>query len=416
MPYLPRIADRELAERLESSGAVLVEGPKACGKTETGRRFANSEVLLDVDEEARRAAEINPGLILRGEPPRLIDEWQVTPGIWNHVRREVDNRDEPGQFILAGSAQPTDDETRHTGAGRISRLRMRPMSLAELGTSSGEISLGALLGGERAEVADPELELQEIAEALCRGGWPGFRQLEIGPALRGVRDYLNEVVRADLRSVGPRHRPEKVMRLLQSLARNLSTNVAATTLAEDASESGDSVTSATVAEYLEALSRLFVIEDQPSWRPHLRSRYALRKAPKRHFVDPSLAVAALRADPHALMDDFSTFGLFFESMAIRDLRVYAQPLEAKVEHYRDSNGLEIDAIVNCLDGRWGAFEVKLGGETAIEAAARSLRKFAGQVDTSRSGEPAVLAVLTAGGYGYARDDGVQVVPIGALGP
>ncbi len=416
MPYLPRVADIELQERLNSSGAILVEGPKACGKTETARQQAKSEVLLDIDEEARKAAEISPGLVLEGDTPRLIDEWQVAPSIWNHVRREVDKRGDPGQFILAGSAQPTDDETRHTGAGRISRLRMRPMSLHELGASNGEVSLVKLLSGEKAEAADPGLGLQEVAEALCRGGWPGFRQLEVGLALRAIRDYLDEVVRTDLKTVGTSHRPEKVMRLLQSLARNLATNVAATTLAKDASESGDAVIPATVSEYLEALSRLFVIEDQPAWRPHLRSRYALRKAPKRHFVDPSLAVAALRANPQALLDDLNAFGLFFESMVVRDLRIYAQPLDARIEHYRDSNGLEIDAIVNCRDGRWGAIEVKLGGETAIEEAATALRKFARQVDTSRAGEPAVLAVVTAGGYGYEREDGIQVIPIGALGP
>lgn len=394
----------------------MVEGPKACGKTETARRQAGSEVLLDVDEEAREAAEVNPGLILAGETPRLIDEWQVAPGVWNHVRREVDRRGDPGQFILAGSAQPTDDETRHTGAGRISRLRMRPMSLYEADAGNGEVSLADLLGGGQAEAKNPGLELQDVAEALCRGGWPAFAKLDIAPALRRARDYLSEVVRADLKTVGPSHRPEKVMRLLQSLARNLATDVAATTLARDASGAGDSITSATVAEYLEALSRLFVIEDQPAWRPHLRSRYALRKAPKRHFVDPSLAVAALRASPQALIDDLRTFGLFFESMVVRDLRIYAQRLDATIEHYRDSNGLEVDAIVNCQDGTWGAFEVKLGGETAIEEAAAALRKFARQVDTSRSGEPAFLAVVTAGGYGYRREDGIQVIPLGTLGP
>lgn len=416
MPYLSRIADAELQERLESAGAVLVEGPKACGKTETARRQAGSEVLLDVDEEAREAAEVNPSLILAGETPRLIDEWQVAPGIWNHVRREVDRRDGPGQFILAGSAQPTDDETRHTGAGRISRLRMRPMSLYETGIGNEEVSLADLLDGGQAEAVNPGLELQDVAEVLCRGGWPAFAKLDIAPALRRARDYLGEVVRADLKTVGPSHRPEKVMRLLQSLARNLATDVAATTLAHDASRPGDSVTSATVAGYLEALSRLFVVEDQPAWRPHLRSRYALRKAPKRHFVDPSLAVAALRASPRSLLNDLNTFGLFFESMVIRDLRIYAQPLDATIEHYRDSNGLEVDAIVNCQDGSWGAFEVKLGGETAIEEAAAALRKFARQIDTSRSGEPAFLAVVTAGGYGYLREDGIQVIPIGTLGP
>lgn len=416
MLYLSRIADGELQRRLESSGAVLVEGTKACGKTETARQRAASEVLLDVDGEARRAVEVNPGVVLAGATPRLIDEWQVVPAIWNQVRREVDHRGEPGQFILAGSAQPADEVTRHTGAGRISRLRMRPMSLNELDLGHGEISLAGLLDGGKAEAADPGLELRDIAESLCRGGWPGFRRLDLEPALRSVRDYLDEVVRADLKGIRPRHRPQKVMRLLRSLARNLATPVAATTLATDASETGDPVTSATVGEYLEALSRLFIVEDQPSWLPHLRSRYALRKAPKRHFVDPSLAVAALRANPEALMGDLNTLGFFFESMVVRDLRIYAQPLEASIEHFRDSNGLEIDAIVNCQDGHWGAFEVKLGGETAIEEAAASLRKFAGQIDTSRSGRPAVLAVLTATGYGYARDDGVQVIPIGALGP
>lgn len=416
MPYSSRIADFELQERLESSGAVLVEGPKACGKTETARQQAKSEVLLDVDDEARNAAEINPGLILDGRTPRLIDEWQVVPRVWNYVRREVDNRGDPGQFVLAGSAQPTDDETRHTGAGRVSRLRMRPMSLHELGISNGQVSLAKLLGGEKAEAADPGIELQEMAEALCRGGWPGFRQLGLDPALRSIRDYLDEVVRADLEAIGQSHRPEKVMRLLQSLARNLATPAAATTLASDASESGDSITSATVGEYLEALSRLFIIEDQPSWRPHLRSRYTLRKTSKRHFVDPSLAVAALRATPQALMGDLNTFGFFFESMVVRDLRIYAQPLDARIEHYRDSNDLEIDAIINCRDGRWGAVEVKLGGETAIEEAATALRKFTRQVDTSRAGKPAMLMVVTAGGYGYEREDGVQVVPIGTLGP
>jgi len=416
MSYFPRVADSELDQRLRSSGAVLVEGAKACGKTETARQQAKSEVLLDVDRKAREAAELNPSLILAGETPRLIDEWQVEPSIWDHVRREVDSRRDPGQFILAGSAQPTDDETRHTGAGRISRLRMRPMSLYEAGTASGEISLAKLLDGKTAEVVDPGLELHDVAEALCRGGWPGSARLDVAPALRRARDYLDEVVRADLKTVGPSHRPGKVMRLLQSMARNVATDVAATTLARDASAPGDPVTSATVAGYLEALARLFVVEDQPAWRPHLRSRYALRKAPKRHFVDPSLAVAALRASPQALMEDLNAFGHFFESMVIRDLRIHGQPLDARIEHYRDSNGLEVDAIVNCDDGRWGAIEVKLGGAAAIEEAASALRKFAGQIDQTRSGEPAFLALVTATGYGYQREDGVQVLPIGALGP
>lgn len=417
MGYRSRVVDDELEKRLRSIGAVLIEGPRACGKTETARQLAASEVLLDIDEAARRAADVDPGLILAGPTPRLIDEWQVEPRIWDHVRREVDRRDELGQFILTGSAQPTDDETRHTGAGRFSRLLMRPMSLFELGVSNGAVSLSRLMDGVDAEAADPGLELRDVADALCRGGWPGLRRLEGEQALPRVRDYLGEVVRVDLKGIeGPRHRPGKVMRLVQSLARNLATNVTATTLARDSSEPGDPITSRTVAGYLEALTRLFVVEDQPAWRPHLRSTYALRKAPKRHFVDPSLAVAALRGNPRALMDDLNVFGLFFESMVVRDLRVYAQPLEATVEHYRDSSGLEVDAIVTRDDGTWAAFEIKLGGARAIDAAAGSLLRFANRVDTSRVGEPAVLGVITATGYAYRRDDSVRVLPIGLLGP
>jgi uncharacterized protein len=416
MAYQKRIADSELETRLQSIGAVLIEGPKACGKTETARQQAASEVLLDVDEAARKAADINPGLVLEGETPRLIDEWQVEPKIWDHVRREVDRRDDLGQFILAGSARPSDDETRHTGAGRFSRLQMRPMSLLELGTSNGAVSLSGLLSGETAEAADSGLELQDVAEELCRGGWPGLRRLESEQALPRVRDYLGEVVRVDLKSIGPKHRPQRVMRLAQSLARNLATSVTATTLAADASQSGDSLSSATVGEYLEALTRLFIVEDQPSWRTHLRSTYTLRKAPKRHFVDPSLAVAALRGSPKSLMDDLNTFGLFFESMVVRDLRIYAQPMEATIEHYRDSADLEVDAIVNCEGGTWAAFEIKLGGEKAVDDAAGSLLKFAERVDTSRVGKPAMLGVITATGYAYERKDGVQVLPIGSLAP
>jgi predicted AAA+ superfamily ATPase len=415
MSYAPRIADSELANRLEAAGAVLIEGAKACGKTETARQLARSEVLLDVDEEARAAAELNPALILEGETPRLIDEWQVEPRIWNHVRRAVDERKDTGQFILAGSAQPTDDDTRHTGAGRISRLRMRPMSLHESGAGSGEISLAALMEGRRGQVADPGLGLEQLANEIARGGWPGFRALTLPQALRRVRDYLDEILRADLKRMGLHHRPEKVARLVRSLARNIATPVAATTLAADASEPGDPIASATVAEYLSALGRLFIIEDQPAWQPHLRSRYRLRKAAKRHFVDPSLAVAALRTEPGALMRDLNFLGLLFESMVVRDLRIYGQAIDGEVEHYQDNNDLEVDAIVRAGDS-WGAFEVKLGGERRVEEGAAALLKFADRIDTTRSGEPAVLAVVVGTGYGYVREDGVQVIPIGALGP
>ena len=413
MPYAPRVADDELRAQLAATGAILVEGPKACGKTETARQLAASEVLLDVDADAREAAKLDPRLILSGKVPRLIDEWQLAPEIWNHVRRAVDERVDPGQFILAGSAQPTDDETRHTGAGRISRLRMRPMSLYEVGASNGDVSLSALLSGESASASDPGLVLEDLSALVCRGGWPAFQRLEIPQALRRVRSYLGEIPRDTERLAG--NRPERVTRLLESLARNVATLAAASTLAADASRPEDPVSNETVAGYLSSLSRLFIVEDQPAWQPHLRSRYRLRRTAKRHFVDPSLAVAALRADPSRLIRDLNFLGFLFESLVIRDLRVYSQPLDGEVQHYRDSGGLEVDAVVD-LGGSWGAFEIKLGGTEAIDAAASALRKFADRVDTSRIGPPTVLAVIVGGGYGYVREDGVQVIPIGCLGP
>lgn len=414
MPYLPRVADDELKARLGSIGAVLIEGPKACGKTETGRQVAGSSVLLDIDQAARDAAELDPQLILEGDTPRLIDEWQLVPGIWNHVRRAVDDRDEPGQFILAGSAQPTDDATRHTGAGRVSRLKMRPMSLFELGTSTGEISLSALLRGETGTATDRGLELGDVSEAICRGGWPAFRDLGLPAALRAVRDYLNEIPR-DAQRLGQRHRPERVTRLIESLARNVATPVSARTLAADASRPEDPISDEAVAEYLSSLGRLFVVEDQPAWQPHLRSRYRLRRSVKRHFIDPSLAVAALRANPSALLRDLNFLGFLFESMVVRDLRIHSQPLEGEVEHYQDNSGLEVDAIVKAGDA-WAAFEIKLGGEKPVEEAAKNLLRFQDRIDDAKTGPPALLAVVVATGYGYVRKDGVQVVPIGCLGP
>lgn len=414
MAYRPRIADAELKERLGYAGAVLVEGPKACGKSETAAQVARSEARLDVDDEVRESAEIDPRLIIEGETPRLLDEWQLVPPIWNHVRRAVDDRQQPGQFILAGSAQPTDDATRHTGAGRISRLRMRPMSLFEQGVSGGEISLAALLDGGEGITPNPELELPDLAVALCRGGWPALHDQDEPNALRGVHDYLAEIPR-DTRRLGSRHRPERVSRLIESLARNVGTAVTASTLANDASRPEDPVSDDAVTDYLSALTRLFVVEDQPAWQPHLRSRHRLRRSVKRHFVDPSLATAALRATPEALLRDLNFLGLLFESLVIRDLRVYAQPLRAEVQYYKDNSGLEVDAIVDAGNA-WGAFEVKLGGTKPVNEAAESLLKFRDRVDTSRTGPPGVLGVIVASGLGYVRKDGVQVIPIGCLGP
>jgi uncharacterized protein len=415
--YKPRVVDDELQSRLQSAGAVLVEGPKACGKTETARQFAASEVLLDVDQNARAAVALNPALVLDGATPRLIDEWQVEPAIWNQIRRAVDDRGEPGQFILAGSAVPADEVTRHSGAGRISRLRMRPMSLVEAGVSSGEISLRALLGGSKAAAGESQVGIDDLAAEIARGGWPGFRDRPLKAAMEAVRDYLGEVSRTDISQVdGVRRDPRRVERLIASLARNVATTPSVSTLARDsASGNEERLKDHTVAEYLDSLERLFVIENQPPWEPHLRSRRRLRQAPKRHFVDPSLAVAALRADPAALMRDLNLLGFLFESLVVRDLRIYAQPIRGEVKHYRDSSGLEVDAIVESAEG-WGAFEVKLGSGNAIDDAATSLLKFAETIDTSKSGEPRVLAVVVATGYGYTRADGVQVVPLVHLAP
>ncbi len=415
--YQPRVVDGELRQRLRTSGAVLIEGPKASGKTETARQAAASEVLLDVDERARAAVAIDPSLILNGEPPRLIDEWQVEPRIWNHVRRAVDERRRPGQFILAGSAVPADDSTRHSGAGRITRLRMRPMSLFESGLSDGSISLTRLLKGEEAAAGDRGVALGDIAEAISRGGWPALQEASVEVAMASVADYLEEICRTDINQVdGVRRDPPRVRRLLSSLARNVATHAAMTTLAADAADGGaDPLKQHTVSEYLSALERLFVIENQLPWEPHLRSRSILRKSPKRHFVDPSFAVAAMGANPAAMLRDLNLFGLLFESSVVRDLRIYSQSQRGEVRQFLDNKGLEVDAIVEC-DGQWGAFEIKLGGDTHIDDAAARLLKFAGEIDTKRSGEPAALGVIVAGGYGYAREDGVQVIPITALGP
>jgi predicted AAA+ superfamily ATPase len=416
-PYKARVVDEELEERLQSAGAVLIEGPKACGKTETARQHSASEILLDVDQNARAAVALNPALVLDGKTPRLIDEWQVEPAIWNQVRRAVDDRGEPGQFILSGSAVPADDVTRHSGAGRIARLRMRPMSLAESGVSSGEISLRALLAGASAEAGESKVGIEDLAEEIARGGWPGFRSRPLMAAMESVRDYLGEVTRTDINQVdGVRRDPVRVERLIASLARNVATTSSVSTLARD-SAGGDEepLKDQTVAEYLSSLERLFVVENQPPWEAHLRSRSRLRRSPKRHFVDPSLAVAALRADPAALLRDLSLLGFLFESLAIRDLRIYAQTTRGEIKHYRDSSGLEIDAIVEGADG-WAAIEIKLGGSDAVDEAAASLLKFAATVDTGRCGEPKLLAVVVASGYGYVRADGVQVVPLAHLAP
>ncbi len=415
-PYLPRAVDRRLKTLLGAVGAVVIEGPKACGKTKTAEQVAASSVQLDVDVNARQAAIVDPSLALAGPAPRLIDEWQAVPAVWNAVRHEVDERGRPGQFILTGSAVPADDETRHTGAGRMVRMRMRPMSLFESKLSSNQISLADLLSGGKASSPDPGTTVADLAEEIAHGGWPAGRNFDTATAQIGLRGYLDEIRNSDIRRVdGVRRDPEKVGRLMRSLARHVATETALTVLAADTAGGGGELKEHTVGEYLDALRRLFVVEDQPAWSPHLRSRNQLRRAAKLHFVDPSLAVAALRTGAGPLLDDLNFLGLLFESLVVRDLRVYSQACDAEVFHYRDNKGYEADIVVQAADGRWGAFEVKLGGGL-VDHGAESLKRFAKQIDTQRSGEPSVLGVIVGTGYGYVREDGIQVVPIGALGP
>ena len=408
---MPRVVDAELSEALLGQMAVLIEGAKGVGKTETASQQARSRALLDVDQEARAAAAIDPSLVLAGHKPRLIDEWQEVPAIWNHVRRAVDAHE--GPFILTGSAVPADDATRHTGAGRFSRLRMRPMSLFELGQSSGTVSLGRLLDGERTRTDAAELTISDLVEVICVGGWPALLGSSATHAQRILDGYLDSIARTDIRRVdGVSRDPQKVWAVLRSLARNVGTEVSITTIARDTGGSG-SVDEDTARAYLAALERLMVVENQPAWAPRLRSRARLRSAPKRHFCDPSLAAAALQATPARLLRDLTYLGFLFESLVVRDLRVYAQHNGGSVLHYRDNIG-EVDVII---DGgiRWGAIEVKLG-ITYVEEAATNLKRFVERIDTRQSGEPAFLAVVVPTRYGYTRDDGVQVIPVQALAP
>ena len=416
MAYHPRIADQELKEGLEAMGAVVLEGPRACGKTSTAREVAASEVLLDVDAEARELGRIEPESLLAGPTPRLIDEWPLVPSIWNHIRRAIDDRGAPGQFILTGSAIPADDATRHSGAGRLMRVGMRPLSLFESNHSSGEISLTGLLDGKPVRAPKSTWPLEGVAERICVGGWPANLGRSLRTALGANRAYLDDVSRLDiLNGEDSRRDPVRVGLLLRSLARNVTTPAAIRTMATDTDDGASSIKPHTAASYLAALERIMVTEDQAAWPTHLRSRSVLRTTPIRHFIDPSLAAAALRATPLRLLRDLNFMGLLFESMVVRDLRVYAQAADAEVFHYREKDGLEADAIVQAHDGRWAAFEIKLGEGRADRAASQLLR-LANKVDPVRMGKPAVLGVITSAGYGYTREDGVAMIPVRALGP
>ena len=413
--YIPRFADTELAGRLRATGAVVIEGPRGCGKTQTGLQAAKSVVRLDRDVAARNAGLLDPALLLRGDHPRLIDEWQLVGDVWNEVRGDVDDHpEEAGRYILAGSAGPSDDETRHTGAMRFPRLRLRPMSLAESGHSSKAVSLADLFADGEPAAEDPGLDIEVIAERIVVGGWPGLLRRDPADAMVATQGYLDETCRVDLgRLDGPRHDPENIARVLRSLARNTATEASLKAIGDDVAGPGGPVEYHTVAEYLGALARVFITEDLPAWSPALRSSIVLRSSATRHFVDPSLAAAALGASPQRLLGDPKTLGFLFESLVIRDLRIYGQAIGATVSHYREAKGPEADAVLQTRDGRWAAVEVKLG-QRDIDKGAASLLRVAGHIDTHRHGDPAFLAVVTGWGYGYRRADGVLVIPIGAL--
>ena len=418
--YRPRVSEDDLGDSLSRRGAVLIEGVRWCGKTWTALRFARSTLRLD-DDDALRLARIDPAEALRGATPRLVDEWQNAPHLWNRIRRECDERALPGQFILTGSASPSDDVTRHTGTGRIGRVTLRPMSLFETGASEGSVSLRGLFSDQTTSgMARDDVGLRDIASYICIGGWPANIGMEEGRARRSVRDHLHESVLVDVRAAsGVRHDREAMLSLARSVARNVATEARTTSLVSDmgVQDARNRASRQTATEYIAALRRIFLLEDQPSWPVHLRSRAVLRKTPKRHFVDPSLAAAALRASPEQLISDIETLGFLFESLVVRDLRVYSQPDQGYVYHYRDSDNLEVDAIVARDDGAWLAVEVKLGHRPAtVDAAAASLLRLRDKVAASRRADLAGLVVVTALGPAYRRPDGVHVVPITALGP
>ena len=416
--YLPRVADAKLALALKAMGAVLIEGPKWCGKTSTAERIAKSALYMqdpDTYEESMLKARTKPSLLLAGETPRLLDEWQVAPVLWNAVRFAVDKRQAMGQFILTGSVVPVRTDDMHSGTGRISRMKMRTMSLFESGESSGEVSLGGIFDGETEISGKSKVTLEQIALALIRGGWPAaVKESNESLALIKATDYYEAVVNEDVSRVDSIAKsPDRVRSLLRSLSRNISSEASTTTILNDLRANDESLSQVTIDQYVNALKMLFVIDDLPAWSPCLRSKTAIRTTAKRHFSDPSIATAALGATAKRLFDDFCTFGLLFEALCIRDLRVYADSLGGNVYHYRDAKGVEVDAIVQLNDGRWGAVEVKMGAGD-IKAAAGNLLRFKANIDTARMQEPSFLMVLTATETAFQMENGLYVVPLGCL--
>ena len=413
--YRARAVDRAVAGLLAAMGGVLLEGPRGCGKTSTGLHHARSQVRLDESPHQVELASLDPRSLLRGATPRLIDEWQLAPEVWNAVRREIDDRQQRGQFILSGSSSPRDDPARHSGAGRIGRIRMRPMSLAESGRSTQEVSLSGL------RVADSitgrgDLGYQALAEAAVVGGWPALLDVTSRQAITFNRSYCDDLCSADVRlATGVRHDPIRVRRLLSSIARNLAGEATLTTLAADVSADGGSVDPETVRRYLDALSAVYALDELPAWSVALRSKSRLRSQSKLHLADPALACAALGIGPDRLAADPEFFGQVFESMAIRDVRALAGAEEGRVYHYRDNTGLEVDAIIEYPDGAWAAIEAKLGHARIADAENHLLVLRDGRVDLDKVGPPAFLAVVTGTEFAYTLPSGVHVVPLAALG-
>ena len=416
--YIPRLIDDVLKKRLELYGAILIAGPKWCGKSTTAKQQAKSILELQNPRTQKNNLEIaqnRPDFLLEGEKPRLIDEWQDAPMLWDAIRYDVDNTGLKNQYILTGSVTPRKDQPKHTGTGRIVRLLMRPMSLCESGDSTGEVSLKDLFDGVNDIKGITNKELEDIAFLCARGGWPGSINVSKEGALTIARDYLESLITNDIQTVdGVERNPNRLRTILRSLARNTCTTASLSTIKEDTSYNDAEVSEKTIADYINALSKLYVIDDVEAWCPKLRSKTDIRTTSKRCFVDPSIAVASLRATDKDLLKDFRTFGFIFESLCLRDLKIYSQNLEGDVFFYRDKNDLESDAVIHLKDGRWGAIEIKIGAEEAIEAAAKNLLKLANIVDTKEMNNPSFLMILTAGKYAYRRPDGVYVVPITTL--
>lgn len=419
--YKKRILDSLLERKLMGMGAVLIEGPKWCGKTTTAEEKAGSILYMNDPKKSGtylQLAKMSPHVLLTGETPRLIDEWQLAPCLWDTIRFEVDHRDEEGQFILTGSAVPPEtDEIWHSGTGRFARIKMRPMSLWESGDSDGKVSLEALFKNNVEAVAFEGKNLEDIAYLVCRGGWPKATLQSPNIALDRAYDYYDAVVNIDISRVdGVERDTERTKRLMRSYARFQGAQTAIGKIKEDVRINDSmNIDDDTIGSYIKALKKIFVIEDMPAWNPNLRSKTAIRSSDTRYFVDPSIAVAALGVGPKDLIDDLETFGLLFETMCVRDLRVYADALGGSVYHYRDKNGLECDAVVHLRNGSYGLIEIKLGGDNLIEEGASSLKSLAEKIDTTRMKNPSFLMVLTAvGDFAYQREDGVYVVPIGSL--